>query len=44
MLLEAAIAAGAKHIVSFNARHLGPCAKLGIKPVSPTDYLKSIKL
>jgi putative PIN family toxin of toxin-antitoxin system len=43
LLLEAAIVAGAKHIVSFNLRHLEPCLELGIKPLSPTDYLKLIK-
>jgi predicted nucleic acid-binding protein len=43
MLLEAAIAAGAKHIVSFNFRHLEPCAKLGIKVISPAAYLNWIK-
>jgi len=43
MVLEAAIAAGAKHIVSFNLRHLEPCLKLGIKPVSPAEYLKLTK-
>jgi predicted nucleic acid-binding protein len=43
MLLEAAIASGAKHIVSFNLRHLEPCGKLGIRPLSPNDYLKSLK-
>lgn len=43
MLLEAAIAAGAKHIVSYNLRHLEPCLKLGIKPVTAAEYLKLIK-
>jgi putative PIN family toxin of toxin-antitoxin system len=43
LLLEAAIVAGAKHIVSYNLRHLEPCLELGIKPLSPADYLKLIK-
>jgi len=42
MLLEAALAAGAKHIVSFNLRHLESCVKLGVQPISPADYLKLI--
>jgi putative PIN family toxin of toxin-antitoxin system len=43
MLLEAAMAAGAKHIVSFNLRHLEACLKLGIKPVTPAEYLELTK-
>ena len=43
MLLEAAVAAGAKHIVSYNLRHLEPCLKFGIKTVTPAEYLKRIK-
>ncbi|MGH7995499.1 MAG: putative toxin-antitoxin system toxin component, PIN family [Opitutaceae bacterium] len=43
MLLEAAMVAGARHIVSFNLRHLEPCKKLGITPISPADYISTIK-
>jgi putative PIN family toxin of toxin-antitoxin system len=43
LLLEAAIAAGAKHIVTFNLRHLEPCLKLGITPILPADYLNPTK-
>ncbi len=43
LLLEAAVASGARHIVSFNLRHLEPCAKLGINPIFPGEYLKLIK-
>jgi putative PIN family toxin of toxin-antitoxin system len=43
MLLEAAMASGAKHIISFNLRHLEPSTKFGIKPLSPSEYLNLLK-
>jgi hypothetical protein len=42
MVLEAAIASGSTHIVTFNLRHFRAATRFGVNPIWPRDYLKLV--
>ncbi len=39
MVLEAAIASGSTHIVTFNLRHFRPATRFSVTPIWPGDFL-----
>lgn len=42
MVLELAVASGAKQIITFNQKDFGRASFFGITPVKPKDFLKTI--
>lgn len=42
MVLEAAIASGSTHIVTFNLRHFKPVVRFGLCAIRPGDFLNLI--
>jgi predicted nucleic acid-binding protein len=43
MILELALAAGCRYIVTHNVRHFAGCQKLGIEAVTPGEFMKLLK-
>ena len=43
MILEAAIGARCEWIVTFNTRHFGPAAGLGVTPIEPAPFLEMLE-
>jgi len=43
MILELALAASCRYIVTHNVRHSAGCEKLGIEPVTPGEFVRLLK-
>ena len=44
MVLEAALASGAQHIVTHNLKDFTKAPELGVRPISPGGFLKRLEL
>jgi predicted nucleic acid-binding protein len=44
MVLEAAIASGATHIVTFNLRHFKPATRFGLQAIWPGNFLNLLRV
>jgi len=43
MILELALAAGCRCIVTHNVRHFAGCERLGVEAITPGEFLKRLK-